>query len=540
MLCEIYCEKFHQNRITFHEGLNTILGDKNGSNSIGKSTFLMIIDFVFGGKDYLNKSIDVQNNIKKHEICFTFLFSDKYYYFARNTEDTETVFECDDRYNHLSSMSLTVYTNWLKEMYQIFSYGLSFRDFIGRFSRVYGKENLNEKRPLEVAHKESVSDAITALLKIMNQYEIIEEKEKIFSNKKDKLSVFTKAQKFNFIPVKLSKKEYTNINSKIHELEKEKKLLELDTTSDLTNIDDEKIQLVVSLKKNVSVAKRYRTYYKNKIDNLMTYSLDDIKVNTYDFDLLKRFFPNVNTRSIEEIQYFHKSMKKIVKSEIEAEIKECQIEIEKLEKEINSLAEEIKSVAGTNDVSSIILKKYSNLQREISDLKNRKKYTDDYQVLDTEKNDAKNAYETVIAEQKAILAIKLNEKINVINDEIYDGKKKPPVLVFTETNYSYQTLEDTGTGTSFKNMIIYDLAVLNMTNLPILIHDSYLLKQIADMPLEKLLQQYNKSKKQIFIALDKIESYTIESQRILKEKKVLELSDNGNELFGYSWSNKTK
>ena len=96
------------------------------------------------------------------------------------------------------------------------------------------------------------------------------------------------------------------------------------------------------------------------------------------------------------------------------------------------------------------------------------------------------------------------------------------------------------TGTSFKNMIIYDLAVLNMTNLPILIHDSYLLKQIADMPLEKLLQQYNKSKKQIFIALDKIESYTIESQRILKEKKVLELSDNGNELFGYSWSNKTK
>ena len=89
-------------------------------------------------------------------------------------------------------------------------------------------------------------------------------------------------------------------------------------------------------------------------------------------------------------------------------------------------------------------------------------------------------------------------------------------------------------------MIIYDLAVLNMTNLPILIHDSYLLKQIADMPLEKLLQQYNKSKKQIFIALDKIESYTIESQRILKEKKVLELSDNGNELFGYSWSNKTK
>ena len=105
-------------------------------------------------------------------------------------------------------------------------------------------------------------------------------------------------------------------------------------------------------------------------------------------------------------------MKKIVKSEIEAEIKECQIEIEKLEKEINSLAEEIKSVAGTNDVSSIILKKYSNLQREISDLKNRKKYTDDYQVLDTEKNDAKNKRK-IIMKAKSLFFKKMMQKMHM-------------------------------------------------------------------------------------------------------------------------------
>lgn len=53
MLKEIICDKFKQKRVEFHRGLNVVLGDDQGSNSIGKSTFLMIIDFVYGGKDYI-------------------------------------------------------------------------------------------------------------------------------------------------------------------------------------------------------------------------------------------------------------------------------------------------------------------------------------------------------------------------------------------------------------------------------------------------------------------------------------------------------
>ena len=63
MLIELECslfgscqdEKFTPyGKIKFHKGLNTILGTKNGDNSIGKSTFLMVIDFCFGGEDYAN------------------------------------------------------------------------------------------------------------------------------------------------------------------------------------------------------------------------------------------------------------------------------------------------------------------------------------------------------------------------------------------------------------------------------------------------------------------------------------------------------
>ena len=55
MLYEIYCDLFGEKidgkfiprgRIKFRPGLNTILGDKKAENSIGKSTFLLVVDLV--------------------------------------------------------------------------------------------------------------------------------------------------------------------------------------------------------------------------------------------------------------------------------------------------------------------------------------------------------------------------------------------------------------------------------------------------------------------------------------------------------------
>ena len=61
MLYEIVCDKFKQNRIEFHNGLNVILGTNEGDNSIGKSSFLLIVDFV----------LDLQIKVKPQESEFT-------------------------------------------------------------------------------------------------------------------------------------------------------------------------------------------------------------------------------------------------------------------------------------------------------------------------------------------------------------------------------------------------------------------------------------------------------------------------------------
>ena len=106
MLVEVQCDKFIENGkirkpIRFHAGLNAVLGDDNGSNSIGKSTFLMVLDFVFGGSDYVKKCADVQENVKEHTINFCYQFNNELFYFSRSTTEYNQVLKCDANYHQL-------------------------------------------------------------------------------------------------------------------------------------------------------------------------------------------------------------------------------------------------------------------------------------------------------------------------------------------------------------------------------------------------------------------------------------------------------
>ena len=73
MLREICCEQFCQKQIIFNPSLSVILGTNTGDNSIGKSTFLLIVDYVFGGSTYA-KAMDIINNVGSHDIYFSFVF----------------------------------------------------------------------------------------------------------------------------------------------------------------------------------------------------------------------------------------------------------------------------------------------------------------------------------------------------------------------------------------------------------------------------------------------------------------------------------
>ena len=60
---------------------------------------------------------------------------------------------------------------------------------------------------------------------------------------------------------------------------------------------------------------------------------------------------------------------------------------------------------------------------------------------------------------------------------------------------------------NFKGLIIFDLALLRLTELPVIAHDSNIFINIADLPIDKIMELYNQSKKQIFIAFDKEDAF---------------------------------
>lgn len=86
-------------------------------------------------------------------------------------------------------------------------------------------------------------------------------------------------------------------------------------------------------------------------------------------------------------------------------------------------------------------------------------------------------------------------------------------------------MDNKGTGKAYSNLIILDLTILSLTTLPIIIHDSFLFKNIEKEAVENLVEIYNSSVKQIFISIDMISIYKPAIQKILKKKKVIELSN---------------
>ncbi len=537
MLFEIVCEEFKKKRIVFNTGLNTILGDDIGTNSIGKSSFLMIIDFVFGGNDYLLKSTDIQRNIGQHVVKFAFKFDNEFFYFSRDTDQTQNVSVCDQKYKIISEMSLSKYNEFLFGKYNIDLPEITFRDIIGRYSRIYGKENLNEKRPLDVVRKEASGKSINSLLKLFNLFSAISELEMLLKEKEDILTTFTKATKYQFIK-SINKTQYTHNIKELDRLKIDKIKFADDLDHNLIDISSLEAEEALNLKNKISILKRNKSRYNSNIEVLNNNLTSTTAIKEENLKEIAEFFPDVNFRKINEIESFHKEITSVLKRELQNKKKEVEQLIKITESEISNNETKYKELIDIPNLSKSILNKYSEIQRSIEDVEKENALYETSLDLKKAKEEAKLRRDKMKNEQLVLLQNKINSRMEEINDFIYSRQKKPPILNINNNQYTFETVDDTGTGISYKSMVVFDISILEMTPLPILIHDSVVLKQISDQAIEKILEKYVSHNKQIFISLDKLSSYGIKTNEILNKTKILELSPGGNELFGRSWSNK--
>lgn len=121
-----------------------------------------------------------------------------------------------------------------------------------------------------------------------------------------------------------------------------------------------------------------------------------------------------------------------------------------------------------------------------------------------------------------------------------DSVYAPILNIKDGSHYTFNTSADTGTGSEYKGLILFDITCLQISELPLLIHDSLLFTNIEMDRVENIIRLYSRQTKQVFISIDRTEELENEVQNIIKQHQVLKLDRGSNELFGRTWSLKDK
>ena len=582
MLYEIWCDRFRTGGkdgqirppIRFHAGLNAVLGTQTRSNSIGKSTFLMIIDYVFGGIDYLDS--DAHIFVGEHEIYFTFRFGDTMHRFCRKTIEKDVVYLCENcswaeeearleriRLNEektkdapallehdlnpyvLTDETLKVdeYCKFLFNEYRIESENISFRNIVGRYFRVYGRPNHDEHQPLHNTPREKDSEAITALQRLFGETQQIKDLKANEKEKAEEKKAYKAAQKYHLVRHITTKKALKQATEERDKLQEELNDLIRSKDREVEQADLSRSDEAAAINRKLAALRRNRSRLKSQLEALYINIDGHTAVTRGDIRDLAFFFPDVNIVELQSIEDFHQRLRAVLESEMSEERAQLQSSIDNLDAEIRALEEQYRSLGIPTRLPTPFLQNYSDLTMRINDL--------NAQIDSFQKNkDVDDAHKAAAAALKAAqekelprIAGEINAQMVRISDEILGPEREAPRLDLKDgKSYTFGTSTNRGTGNNYKNLIIYDLSILTKTDLPAFIHDSFLLTDIGDTPTGAIVKQYIKTEpsgKQVFIALDKTKSYGEETDKDLNDHQVLYLSEDGNELFGWSWDHKT-
>ena len=582
MLYEIWSDKFRiggkdgkiRPPIRFHMGLNAVLGTQTRSNSIGKSTFLMVIDYVYGGSDYLDS--DAHVFVGEHEIYFTFRFGDTLHRFCRKTIDKDVVYLCENctwteeqarleriRLNEErakdapallehdlnpyvltgETIKMEDYCKFLFNQYGIAAENITFRNIIGRYFRVYGRPNHDEHQPLHNTPREKDEEAITALQRLFGETEQIRQLKAIEKEKNDERKAYKAAQKYHLVRhittkkgLKAASEERDKLQSELSELLRVK---DRETEkADLSRSDE-----AAAINRKLAALRRNRSRLKSQLEALFINIDGQTTITRGDLSDLAYFFPGVNIGELQSIENFHQKLRSVLESELSDEREGLQASINSLDVEIHALEEQYRSLGIPTRLPTPFLTRHADLTMRIKDL--------DAQIDSFQQNkDVDDAHKKAAAalkeaQEKELPRIsgEITAQMVRISDEVLGSEREAPRLDLKDgKTYTFGTSTNRGTGNNYKNLIIYDLSILTKTDLPAIIHDSFLLTDIGDTPTGAIVKQYLKIaalNKQVFIALDKTQSYGAETDKDLNDNQVLYLRENGEQLFGWSWDHRS-
>lgn len=547
MLKFIECEKFIENgiprgRIEFFPGLNICLGEDNAENSIGKSTFLFAVDFCFGGDSYCSQK-ELLEEVGNHKVNFCLEFDNETYCFSRSTENSKEVSVCDEDFNITKKISDVDFKKFLLEKYSLAETGLSFRQVVTSFVRIFGKDSSEIKNIVGVeGHNGGKKEILRNLIKLFEEYgEIknLEEKSEAIQSEKEEFSSVSKSKIVKDGNIK-SLSQLKESETKLDQLNEVLSQISESNRIQTESVDAQRAAQAAEIEKQITVLRRNRTKLLNEKSILEANLGSETKIQKENFDELKSFFPELNIPHLEEIQNFHKQITKILKEETEEELLKLEDKISGTEKSLIEATQELTELSVPLSIPKKVLEQYAAVSIQKKEIEEQIDfYKNSRQVLNRLKETKIELDDKKLSILKKIFS-KINRKLEELSGKVNGNDSYAPRLnLDSASGYSFYAPKDGGAGTAYVSMILYDLAVLELTKLPFVIHDSILFKNLSDNRVVKVFEEYENSKKQIFVSFDKKNSYESDVlKKTIENHKAIELYAGGGELFGHSWAKK--
>lgn len=420
--------------IRFKKGLNVVLGKEDGANSIGKSSAMLAIDFVFGGDTYLKS--DGVKHIGHHTIFFAFQFDGQKHYFARATEDADKVFLCKENYDLIGPhWTKAEFIDWLKSQYHMDFDGLSFRVALSSFFRIYGKDNTDERRPLRGIPGQDMEKSIAMLVALFDRNKDIQVYRQNLAEEKKKLDVFKEARKYHFVSNLVGGKEkYEENLALIRDLE-----IQLSTLTEQADQGHTEEEIEKGKEKAQLDARRLmletELQSKQRKLKLVTMSLEyGLYPTEADLSALQEFFPSVNLRKLYEVERYHQKLAQILDEQFSTERQFIESEISSLDQQLAEVRTQISALGFIGNISKEFLDRHAEIKGKIDALKVQNEAFLTLKGLQDAKARAdeilKKAIESILLE----IETELNDKMRKFDAQLHSEPRKPPYLRFDSYN----------------------------------------------------------------------------------------------------------
>lgn len=344
------------------------------------------------------------------------------------------------------------------------------------------------------------------------------------------------AQKKSLISPTLGQNEKKLLEKELKDCDASIEAITSQLVSQSVNLDNQKMTALTRLRMQQDMVDTMLQKQKSRFIRLQRSLHSAQERCIVDTAQLSTFFPSINIKEVDKINKFHLRLSEILNSRIKEDIKDCQLHIMNYQTQSDAIIAEIKAVVDGNNPTVLAVNNLMKIKTRQEEIMQRLKNTEFYHQYSVNEKNARELYSSILLNSLTTIQQKINNELQRLSDIVSPGRSYPQFSLDGKS-YRFFINNDTGAGSKYKGTILSDISFMNITDLPFLIHDSILFKNIEDYSLDNILSQYVGFKdKQVFIAFDRINTYSQKAQEILNKGTVVKIEPGGKEFFGRSWN----